>query len=140
MALDSVEKPVMMITGRSRLVALGFADHRQAVHAGHLQIGDEEIVRIHPHPLERRAAVGRDVHVVFGERERLGEQIANARFVVDHEHARTRVAAARAGRGHGRRRLTRTAARPLAVEPGVDVALAEAPLAADADRGNLARP
>ena len=44
-----------------------------------------------------------------------------------------RAAAARRGR-----RLARPAARPLAVEPRVDVALAEPPLASDADRGNLA--
>ena len=45
------------------------------------------------------------------------------------------------GRAGGRRvgRGARAAARPLAVEPGVDVALAEAPLAADPDRRNLAR-
>src|SRR5205814_487356 len=74
----------------------------------------------------------------FGERERLGEQIADARLVVDDEHAR----ACAAGGGPRRRRRSRTrtaAARTLAVEPGVDVALAEAPLPADADRGDLAR-
>ena len=43
-------------------------------------------------------------------------------------------------RAGGRRRggAARAAARPLAVEPGVDVALAEPPLAADAHGGNLA--
>ena len=54
------------------------------------------------------AAVGRHVHVVLGERQRLGEQVADAGLVVDHEDARTR----RAGRGArrcrraGRRRAT----------------------------------
>ena len=48
------------------------------------------------------------------------------------------VPAGRTRRGAGGRRLARAAARPLAVEPGVDVALAEPPLAADAHRGNLA--
>src|SRR4029077_5430070 len=63
---------------------------------------------------------------------------ADARLVVDHEHARPR------GAGCGTRRRRRcgsragAAAKPLAVEPGVDVALAETPLAADAHRGNLA--
>ena len=94
---------------------------------------------IQPHPLERRAAVGRDVDVVLGERQRLRQQIADARLVVDDEDARARVAGrrTRAGAAAAGARA-RAAARPLAVEPGVDVALAEAPLAADADRGNLA--
>ena len=86
------------------------------------------------------AAVGRGIDVVFGERECLRQQVADARLVVDDENARTlgrrsrRAAACRRG---GRRGL-RAAARPLAVEPGVDVAFAEAPLPADAHSGNLA--
>src|SRR5205823_13061451 len=53
--------------------------------------------------------------------------------------------ARRAGRGPLRRRRwgagppARAAAWPLTVEPGIDVALSEAPLAADAHRRNLAR-
>src|SRR5581483_6413022 len=43
------------------------------------------------------------------------------------------------GRGLGRRRPRTAAARTLAVEPRIDVALAEAPLPADADCRNLAR-
>ena len=94
---------------------------------------------IQPHPLERGAAVGRDVDVVFGERQRLRQQIADARLVVDDEHARARRAGRRrGGAGAAGAGARRAAARPLAVEPGVDVALAEPPLAADADRRNLA--
>ena len=44
----------------------------------------------------------------------------------------------RTRRRRGATRRARAAARPLAVEPGVDVALAEPPLAADAHRRNLA--
>ena len=54
-------------------------------------------------PLERRAAVGRDVDVVFRERERLRQQIADARLVVDDEDARRAPLPAR-GRGAQARR------------------------------------
>src|SRR4029079_19338207 len=62
---------------------------------------------------------------------------ANARFVVHDQHARPFDGA----RGtFGRRRRGRPfAARPLRVEPGIDVTFAEPPLTADPDRGNLAR-
>src|SRR5262252_7120957 len=75
-----------------RLVALRFADDREAVHAGHLQVRDQEIVRIEPHPLQCRSSVGGDVDVVFGERERLREEVADARLVVHDEDAGTRGA------------------------------------------------
>src|SRR5262249_3620633 len=75
--------------------------------------------------------------VVLGERERLRQQIADRRLVVHYEHARTaghrhRRRFGRAGRGAG------PAARALRLEPRVDVALAEPPLAPHADRGDLA--
>src|SRR5262249_28753124 len=61
-------------------------------------------------------------------------------LVVDDEDARPRRAGSRTrGRRGGRCRARTAAARTLAVEPRVDVALAEAPLPADADGGNLAR-
>ena len=91
-----------------------------------------------PHPLERGAAVGRDVHVVLGERQRLRQQIA---MLASSSTTRTRGRAVPvAGRGPAPAAAgaARAAARALAVEPGVDVALAEAPLAADAHRRNLA--
>ena len=51
---------------------------------------------------------------------------------------RTRLRPSRAcGRSAALAAAGALAARPLAVEPGVDVALAEPPLAADADGGNL---
>src|SRR3954470_8409084 len=112
-----------------------FADHGEPVDAGHLQVGDQQVIGNDAQALERGAAVGRHVHVVFGERERLRQQVADRRLVVDDEDAR----AAGGGLTRGRRRGgARTAARTLALEPRVDVALAEPPLAADADRGNLA--
>ena len=58
-------------------------------------------------------------------------------LVVDDEHARTRGAGRRARRRRGGS-LPRAAARPLAVEPCVDVAFAEPPLAADTNGGDLA--
>src|SRR5256885_2067973 len=58
----------------------------------------------------------------------------------DLRNAERRGEGAGGGRRRRRRSRTRTAAaRTLAVEPGVDVALAEAPLPADTDRGDLAR-
>src|SRR2546430_3700682 len=44
-----------------------------------------------------RSSVGRDVDVVLGERERLRQQIADARLVVDNQDARTRGRGRRAG-------------------------------------------
>src|SRR5207244_9511507 len=118
------------------LVALRFTDDGEAIHARHLEVGDQQVVRIHAHALERGAAVRRDVDVVLGQRERFRQQIADAGFVVDDKDARTRVASGWTGRRRGGRRRgcrARAAARTLAVEPRIDVALAETPLAPDAD-------
>ena len=68
---------------------------------------------------------------------------SRSRMLASSSTTRTRGrAVAGAGRGgpRARRAVPRAAARALAVEPRVDVALAEPPLAADAHRGNLARP
>ena len=62
---------------------------------GILQVGDQQVVarrlRMRSSALRR---VGRGVDVVLGERQRLRQQLADARLVVDDEHAR----AARRGR------------------------------------------
>ena len=83
------------------------ADDREPVDARHLQVGDEQVVGDDAQPLERGAAVGREVDVVLGQRQRLRQQIADRRFVVDDEHARPAAGGAAAG---ARRR--RRAARP----------------------------
>src|SRR5207244_7437134 len=85
--------------------------------------------------VEGRAPVRGDVDVVLGQGQRLREQIANAGLVVYDENARPPV-----GLGSlADRPDVFGAARSLAVEPRIDVALAEAPLAADPDRRNLSR-
>src|SRR5207244_13589908 len=66
---------------------------------------------------------------------RLRQQVANGRRVLDDEDA----LAGAAGRRRRGRRGRSIAARPLTVEPGVDVALAESPLAADPHSRNLSR-
>ena len=123
----------MMMIGRSALDALRLSDQRQAVHARHLEIGDEQIVREGAHAIERGRAVGRGVHVVLRQRERLRQQVADAGLIVDHEHALPRVADRRRGRCGPF--AAAAAAGTLAVEPRVDVALPEPPLPADANRG-----
>src|SRR5207247_5401131 len=47
----------------------------EAIHSRHLEIRDQQIVRINAHPVECGTAVGRDIDIVFGERERLREQV-----------------------------------------------------------------
>ena len=94
----------MMITGNIRLQTPRFADHGQAVDARHLEVRDQEVVGNEAEPLERRAPVGRQIDVVFGERERLREEIANRRLVVDDEDA---------GPARGRRRRARRAGSAL---------------------------
>jgi hypothetical protein len=91
--------------------------------------------------MQRRSADGRRGRRRrrLGERERFGQQVANAGLVVDDEHARTGIAGRRTGwrRQPARPQRHATAARTLAVEPRVDVALAEPPLPSDADRWNF---
>src|SRR5688500_12160407 len=110
-----------------RFQTLRLANHAEAVDPRHLQVRDEEIVRIEAQSLERRSAVGRGIDIVFGEGERLRQQIADARLVIDHENPRAiRSLAVRGGCAWPLRlRRARAGPRPLAVEPRVDVALAE---------------
>ena len=141
MALDSVEKPVMMITRQVGLVAPRFADDGQAVHARHLEIGDEQIVRDTAACARARVRPSGATSTsysslsdsVFSSRSRMLASSSTTSTRLRVGPAAGRAAAAGAGaawRG--------AAARPLAVEPRVDVALAEPPLPADAHRGNLA--
>src|SRR5207244_2632151 len=74
----------------------------------------------------------------IGERKRLRQQIADAGFVIHDENSRTlRGGARRRRRGGGGGGSRPPAARTLTIEPRVDIALAEAPLAAHAYRWNL---
>jgi hypothetical protein len=100
-------------------------------------VGNQEIVRIHPHPFEGRSTIGRHVDVVLGECQRFSQQIPNACLVVDDEHAWPSADRRDAGRGWGRRRPSGDTW-PLAVEPGIDVGLAKTPLASNANRRDLA--
>jgi hypothetical protein len=85
--------------------------------------------------MERRVAIGGGVDLIVRERQRLREQVANARFVVDDEH----VVGATAARCRHRylRRYRLRHLRPLRIEPRVDIALAESPLTSNAYSGNL---
>ena len=120
------------------LQPLRFAHHGESIHPRHLQIDDQQIVGIQTQPLERRSSVRRRVDVVIGERKRLRQQIADAGFVIHDENSRThRGGAHRRHRGGGGAGSRPPAARTLTIEPRVDIALAEAPLAAHAHRWNL---
>ena len=103
----------MMMIGSSASDPLDLADQRQAVHARHPQVGDQQVVvapsRTRPSAV---AGVGRGVDVVFRQRQRLRQQIADARFVVHDEHARAAVARGWRGRGRRRRRPTASAGCP----------------------------
>ena len=136
MALASVEKPVMMMTGMIGLEPPRLADDGQAVHARHLQVGDQQVVGDDPQALERRCGRRARIDIVLGQRQRLRQQIADAS---PRRPRRGRAAVRRGGRrGVRRRGAARALPRPLALEPGVDVALAEPPLPADAHRRDLA--
>src|SRR5262245_51491007 len=116
-----------------RLESSRFANDGEAVDARHLEIGDQQIVRDDAQPLERGSSVGREIDVVLGQRERLRKQIPDCGLVIDDEHARP------PGDGYGRGAQGAGAAltRPLAFEPGIDVAFAEPPLASHAHRRDL---
>src|SRR5205085_6875883 len=77
----------------------------------------------------------RQVDVVFGEGKRLRQQVPDRRLVINDEHTGA------AGRGScvAGRRSRSNGAGTLALEPGVDVALAETPLPPDANCRDLAR-
>src|SRR4051812_32961516 len=107
-------------------------DDRQAVNAGHLQVGDEQVIWDHAQPLEGGPAIRRKVHVVLREGKGFQQQISNRGLVVYDEDA---SASGHRRRGTGGRGALRS--RPLIFEPGVDIALAETPLPADADSGDL---
>src|SRR5687768_9774796 len=87
--------------------------------------------------LDRSAAVGCRVYIVLGERQRLGQQLADARFIVDNENSRT-IGSTRRTIGY-RGRGAALAARPLRIEPCIDIAFTESPLPSDAHRRNLPR-
>ena len=135
MALDSVEKPVMMMTGRSGLDALDLADQRQAVHARHLQVGNQQVVvPARAHTVER----ARSRRPRCRRRTPPAPASSTAGRGCSPRRPR-RARGAGAGRGCRGGCAGGDSPRALAVEPGVDVALAEPPLAADADGGNLSR-
>ena len=58
---------------------------------GILQVGDQQVVGTSrfAQPVERRCRIGRGVDVVLRQRQRLRQQVADARLVVDDEHAVT---------------------------------------------------
>ena len=133
----------MMITGQVGRVALGLANDAQAVDARHLQIGDEQVVRAGAAsaraPSRPSGATSTSYSAsasVFASRSRMLGSSSTTRM----RGRALRVTRARAlVRGSAGRCRQRTGGRSrlLAVEPRVDVALAEAPLPADAHRRDL---
>jgi hypothetical protein len=114
----------MMITGRSVFSRFASRISVSPSHARHFQVGNQQIVISKAQALERGAAIRRDVDLIFRERQRLLQQLPNARFVVNDEHAAVAVACLRPVRPGGRG--SAIAARTLRIQPGVDVTLAEA--------------
>ena len=125
MALASVESARDDDHGQAGGHPAGFADDGQSADARHLQVGHQQVVRLLAQALDRRGAVGGSVDVVVRPLERLAEHVQHRLFVVDDEDAAAAVAALGGVRAHG-------------AEPGVEILPAEAPLAADADGGDLA--
>ncbi len=93
--------------GRGR-IGLHEARDLEAVAAGEEHVADDRIGPVAPHQVEPLVAVGRQPHVEARRLQPRRQQAADARVVVDDEHARR---AARARLGHApadRASITRT--------------------------------
>ena len=136
-ALASVENPVMMMTGMSAFRRRASRTTVSPVDFRHLEIRRyPQVVGDHAEPLERRAPVGRQVDVVFGKGQRFREEVANSR---PRRPRRECEAGPPPAPPRGSRPPAPELARPLALQPRIDVAFPEPPLPPDSDRGNLPR-
>ena len=117
-----------MITGSVGIDALRLADQRQAVHAGHVQVGDQQVVvRVglaqQTERRRRRRPRSRRRILAFKHPR---QQLSNALLIVDEQDSTAGGAGAF------------DVGVSLPLEPLVDVALAEAPLSAHPHGGNSA--
>ena len=87
--------------------ALDLADEFQAVHAGHLQVGDDDVDRPLGQPAERFDGAGARGDVVAGVAQHVGHGFAGRGVVVDHQHAESIVVSWRYASCGGSHRLRR---------------------------------
>ena len=87
MAVSTVPKPVMM-TVRTMLSLGDLLEQLEAAHAGHLEIGDHQVVAAARSSLQRLVAVLDGVDDVALHGEEVGEDLADHLLVVDDQDAR----------------------------------------------------
>ncbi len=59
------------------------SEQRDAVHAGHYDVKQDNVVKIFPHPLQGRFAISRHVNMVSGPRQLIAQQKPERSFIVN---------------------------------------------------------